>query len=215
MAGAAFLALCVAPTAVAADHSATLSAATPKFEWEGAPQTTRGTPLYLEQRQEIPCKTPGIRPCEDVLINLLEPGKLSIKVDGGSGDPPEGDVDLILYKSDASGAQGDKIAEGVAKGPDSVTVAKAAAGYYLAHVDYYHAFNTGYAGIATLVPSAPAVTAPVAPVVTPATQPAEAPAKAPAKKSTSKRKACQKKAKKIKNKRKRSAALKRCKKIKG
>ena len=200
------LALIAAP-ALAADHEATLASGATKFEWEGAADISRGAPLYNEDaRTAIPCGSPVARPCEEILLELAEDGKLTVKVEGVEGTGGTTDVDLYLYASDASGAPGEKLGVAAASGPDSVTVSKAKAGHYLAVVDYYHAYNSGYKGVATFAPAvqpveAPAVTTPPAPTTTPAS-------KQPAKKSS--KAACKKKARKIKNKRKRKKALRRC-----
>ena len=208
----ALLAVCAVP-ALAADHDITLSAATPTAEWEGAAQVSHGAPLYNEDaRTAGPCGAPN-RPCETVLFKVTEPGKFTASVEGLEGTGGTTDVDLYLYKSDESGAPGEKLATAAASGPDSVTAAKAQPGYYLLEVDYYHGYNSGYKGkvkfTSAAPPAAPPATTP--PVTTaPPTTPAGTP-----KPRTSKKAACQKKAKKIKNKKKRAKALKKCKKVKG
>ena len=218
------LAVSAVPAYAAADHQFTLSAATPAFEWEGAPEVSRGAPLYSEDaRTATPCDSGPARPCEDVLFKVTEAGKFTVTVEGLEGTGGTTDADLYLYKSDESGAVGEKIGSAAANGPDSVTYAKAVPGYYLAQVDYYHSYNSGYKGKVKFTSSVPA--AAPAPATTPpppaaAPEPAAAPPSTPAGtpkphgKKPSKRAACQKKAKKIKNKKKRAKALKKCKKIK-
>jgi hypothetical protein len=218
---AAVLAVFAVP-AFAVEHQSSLSSSVTKFEWEGAAALTAGPPLYVEQvRTAIPCNTPGARPCEEVLLKVEEAGKFSITVEGLEGTGGTTDVDAYLFKSDESGAQGDPIASSAVTGPDTVSVAKAAPGFYLLQVDYYHAYESGYKGVAKFTPAAPVVAAPPAPIapVTVAAAPAPAAAAqttaAPAaKKAVSKRAACQKKARKAKSARKRKAALKRCAKLK-
>jgi hypothetical protein len=202
--------------AFAIDQQFQLSAATPKFEWEGQPDVARGSPANDEDtRSQIPCDSPIARPCEEILFKLPEAGKLTATVEGEAGVAQTTDVDAYLYKSDESGAQGEKLASGSAAGPDTVTFAKATPGFYLLVVDYYNAYNSGYKGVAKFTPAAvPVVAAAPAPVVI-APAPAAVEAKAPAAKTkTSKKAACTKKAKKIKNAKKRKAALKRCAKLK-
>jgi hypothetical protein len=197
--------------ALAADREVALSAATTKYEWEGAAKVSRGAPVYDEAaRTSIPCGTGPARECEETLIKLTEPGKLTVKVDGLAGTGGTTDVDLYVYASDEKGAQGDKLGSSAANGADAVTVTKAKPGYYLAVADYYHSYSSGYKGVATFLPSTPP-----APVAAPAPPPVAAPASAPAPQSkpakkASKKAACQKKAKKIKNAKKRKAALKKC-----
>lgn len=209
----AILAVAAVP-AFAADHDITLSSATPTAEWEGAADISRGIPVYDEDaRTAIPCGSGPARPCEEVLFKVTEAGKFTATVTGLEGTGGTTDVDAYLYKSDESGAQGEKIAVAAANGPDSVTAPKATPGFYLLVVDYYHSYNSGYTGKVKFTPAAP----PAAPVVTapPAAAPEAPAASAPkpaAKKKKASKKACQKKAKKIKNKRKRAKALKRCKK---
>jgi hypothetical protein len=204
----------VVPALAAPDKTGTLSAAAPVFTWEGAPQITHGAPVYeADARQAIPCKTPA-RPCEYVLLNLLDAGKLVVKVEGEAGTGGDTDPDLYFYESDAQGTQGKAISSSANSGPDSITYKAPKAGYYLALVDYYHGFNSGYKGTATFTaatPAAPPATTP--PAAAPPTQTPNGtpkPAHKPSKKA-----ACQKKAKKIKNAKKRKKALARCKKIKG
>jgi hypothetical protein len=209
----AILAVCAVP-ALAADHDITLSAATSTAEWEGAAQVSHGAPLYNEDaRTAVPCGSGPARPCETVLFKVAEPGKFTASVEGLEGTGGTTDVDLYLYKSDESGAPGEKLATAAASGPDSVTATKAVPGYYLLEVDYYHGYNSGYKGKVKFTSAAPpAAPAPAtAPPVTPA---APTPAGTP-KPRGSKKAACQKKAKKIKNKKKRAKALKKCKKVKG
>jgi uncharacterized protein (DUF2141 family) len=205
------LALAATPALAAPDQTFELTAAAPTTKWEGPAQTTHGAPLYQEDaRTAIPCDTPS-RPCDDVLLKVGETGKLTVKVEGTEDLDGTTDVDLYIYKSDAEGAEGDKLATAAASGPDTATV-KVTPGYYLARADYYHAENGGYAGEAKLSGFATAP-APVAPVTAPAPAPttAEGTPK-PAQRTTGKRAKCMKKAKKIKNKRKRAKAVKRSKK---
>lgn len=202
-------ALVAVPALAAPDQTAVLSAATPKFEWDGAVSVSAGVPNGV--RESIPCKTPGARPCEDVLLEVKDAGKLTVKVDGGPGGPPEDDVDVTLYESDKSGAAGKQLAQGIAAGPDQVS-AKVVPGYYLAQVEYYRAKGSAYHGVATLAATPAAVTPVVVPVTPPAVS-APAPAAnskpAPAGKKNAAKK-CKKAAKKIKNASKRKKALKRC-----
>ena len=208
---AAVLATCAiaaAPALAAPEHSTVIGVDKPKFEWTGAVQVSAGVPNGV--RESIPCKTPVLRACEDVLFEVKDAGKLVIKVDGGPGGPPNDDVDLYVYKSDRDGTAGEQVHAGVAIGPDTASL-KVVPGYYLAQVDYYRAKASGYTGVATFTgaaPPAPAV--PAVPAVAPA-QPAQPkPASSDAAKRKAKLKKCQKAAKKIKNSAKRKKALKRC-----
>ena len=209
----AILAVC-APGALAADYDFTLSAATANHEWEGAPEVTRGSPVFdPAARTAIPCDSGPARPCELVLIKVTEAGKFIAAVEGMEGAGGTTDVDLYLYKSDESGAQGEELASTAAIGDETLAFNKAAPGFYLLVVDYYIAFGAGYKGKLKFTPSAPAA-APAPPTVGDPPAPPAPPASSPQPK-TSKKAACQKKAKKIKNKKKRAKALKKCKKMKG
>jgi hypothetical protein len=219
------LAVTAVPAFAATDHNFTLSAGTPAFEWEGAPDVSHGAPVFNEDaRTATPCDAGPARPCENVLFKVTEAGKFTASVEGLEGTGGTTDVDAYLYKSDESGAPGEKLGSAAASGPDSVTFAKATPGYYLLQVDYYHSYNSGYKGKVKFTSSAPAA-APAPPATTPAppaapAEPAAAPptpagTAKPYGKKTSKKAACQKKAKKIKNKKKRAKALKKCKKVKG
>jgi hypothetical protein len=201
-------ALAATPALAAPEHTTVIGVDKPKFEWTGAVQVSAGVPNGV--RESIPCKTPVLRACEDVLFEVKDAGKLTIKVDGGPGGPPEDDVDLYVYKSDKDGTAGDQIHAGVAVGPDSASL-KVVPGYYLAQVDYYRAKASGYTGVATFAGAVAA--APVPAVQAPAvSQPA--PAAKPKPTAADRRKAklrkCQKAAKKIKSSAKRKKALKRC-----
>ena len=209
LAATAALAIAAPSALAAADQSFELTATAPTAKWEGAAQVTRGAPVYDEtSRTALGCDTPA-RPCDDVLLKVTEAGKLAIKVEGAAAAAGTTDVDLYVYKSDAEGTEGEKLATAANSGPDATSV-KVTPGYYLARVDYYNAYGAGYAGSATLsgfaAPVAPVTAAPVAPPPAPA-----APASTTTTKKPSKRAACIKKAKKIKNKRKRAKAVKRCK----
>lgn len=210
----ALLAVLAVP-AFAADHQFALSAGSPAFEWEGAADISHGAPLYDEAaRRAIPCDAGPARPCEEVLFKVEEAGKFTASVEGIEGTGGTTDVDLYLHKSDESGVAGEPLATAAAAGNDSVTLAKAAPGFYLLVVDYYHSYNSGYKGKVKFTPAAPPAAATPLPVVAPPA--VAAPAAAPAAKPrTSKRAACQKKARKLKNKRKRAKALRKCKKLKG
>jgi hypothetical protein len=202
----------LAPAASAADHEFTLSSAKTLFEWQGAADVTRGSPVNdPATREQLGCATPT-RPCEEVLLKVEEAGKLIAHLEAQQPDVPlTADVDGYLFKSDASGARGDQILAANADGPDTIAVPKAAPGYYLLVVDYYSAYNTGYDGELKFTAAAPP------PVVAPPAVTAPAvtkPAPTAGQKLAAKRKACAKKARKMRSAKKRKAALKRCARLK-
>ena len=212
----ALVALLAVPALAAPDQSATLSAATPAFSWQGAAQITHGAPVYnADARTAIPCKTPA-RPCDYIVLNVIEPGKLSVKVAGDPGTGGDTDPDLYLYESDKDGTQGKALGSSAVSGPDAVTYKVTKPGYYLVLVDIYHGYNSGYKGAATFASSAPPAAAPPTAAPPATTAPQQTPngtAKPRTDTKKAKQAACKKKAKKIKNAKKRKKALKRCSKI--
>lgn len=216
------LAALAVPVLAAHERTGTLAAATPVFAWDGGPKSGGG------QGESVPLAAARCTPayqCEDTLLEVKEAGSLTIEIKAGSGS---NDLDIRLYKSDESGAApgnpntagapgqppaDNPITEDISDNADAkVTVKSIKPGFYVAQVAFYSATGGTYKGTATLAPfsTAPAVTPPAA---TPTPTPTPAPAKKAKKKKVTK-KSCLKKAKKIKNRKKRARAQKKCKKIK-
>src|SRR5206468_563036 len=81
------------PALAAPDRSATLSAASPNFTWDGGPVT--GTPVNDVDT-------------DDTLLTIETPG--SLKVQTTQPDSGAQDIDIWLYKANAAGdPQGDPI----------------------------------------------------------------------------------------------------------
>ena len=201
--------LVAVPALAAPAREGTVSAAAPIFAWDGGPGNGIGQGVAA-----VRC-TPAIYECEDTLIDLKDPGDLFAEAKGGDG---ANDIDIAIYASDASGTTDsppggpdNPLVEDISEGKDAkVTAKKLKPGFYVVRVRTFDGVQAVWKGKAELkLPPPPAPAVAPAPVATPT--PAATPK--PAKK-TSKRKACEKKAKKIKNKRKRAKALKKCKKIK-
>ena len=155
VATAASALVAAAPAAAEPDYNTTLNASTLEFKWDGGPKTG----FVVVTPSSIPCKTSGIHDCDHILIKVEVAGGLTVATESTS--PNNADVDLRLYKSDASGTPGAEVASsGNPDAAESVSTNAAAGSYYLAEVD--HAINAGgtYAGVATLKPKA--VTAPPA-----------------------------------------------------
>jgi len=216
---AALSALLAVP-ALAADG--TLSASTPTYGWEGGPVNgaAPGEPVPF-----APARCTSVYQCDNEHIEIKDGGTLTIDIKAGSGS---NDLDLRLYKSDAEGsapgvqnpaAPADPpIAEDIRTEKDAkVVVRNIKPGFYVAQVAAYNAQAGTYTGTATLAPPppaapAPGTTAPAPSTTAPTTQttPSSGQTQADEAKRKKKLKACNKKAKKIKNAKKRKAAQKKC-----
>ena len=188
-----------------------VSASAPVYAWDGGPSNGSGQGVAA-----VRC-TPLVYECEDTLVEVKDAGDLFAEIKGGDG---ANDLDVAIYKSDASGttdsAPGadNPDAEDVSEGKDAkTTLKKAAPGFYVVRVRIFDGLQATWKGSLTLKPPVPVVPAPTTtPAPPPATTPqGEAPKTKPSAKE--RRNACMKKAKKIKKKRKRAKAVKRCKKI--
>jgi hypothetical protein len=235
MALVAALSALLAVPAIAADG--TLSSSARTYAWEGGPGNGVG--------QNAAPPTPGasyanarctdIYFCDNELLELKEPGSLTIEIKAGEGS---NDLDIRLYPSDASGtAPGGPqpgseppkpIAEDISTNKDAkITVKGLKAGFYVAQVAFFNAQEGMYNGTAAFTPAAPPAAAPQPGTPTTAPQPGTPPATEPAPQQTSptpadtkaaeaerkkKLAACNKKAKKVKSSKKRAKALKACKK---
>lgn len=150
VATAASALVAAAPASAEPDYSTTLNASTTEYKWEGGPASG----FVVLTPSEIPCDSPGIHDCDQILIHTEVAGGLTITTAATSPNAP--DVDLRLYKSDATGKQGAELATSGNTGSDeSVSTNAVAGGYYLAEVD--HAINAGgtYEGVAKLKPKDP------------------------------------------------------------
>lgn len=123
----------------AADREATLSAASPVFEWDGGPVTG----AFFEDAEK-----------DETLFNMLEPGNLTITATE-PGPTGEEDIDLELYRSSASGEPiGEPVAFTEEAGTEEVLAVKnLKPGYYLLQTVGFLAVEATYKGKATLVPT--------------------------------------------------------------
>lgn len=152
--------LALAPTALAApDRKADLGGAKIETSWDGGPVT--GTPLV------------GVDD-DDTLITVAEAGRLTVTTSDASAEAA--DVDLEIYRSDASGEpKGEPIVVSQEGASDEKAAKDVPAGMYLVRVLGFASVEGTYKGKATLVAAAPATPAP-----TPAPAPGPAPSPSPA-----------------------------------
>ncbi len=145
LAGGVLAAILGAAVAIAApDRTTTLGFDKTTHSWEGGPVT--GVP-------EV-----GSVEDDDTLLKLEAGGALTVKIAPNAGTTPGlADLDLYLYRANAAGdPQGNALKESETAGNDeTVSLAEAAPGNYLARVSAYSGIEEGYDGKATLVPSGP------------------------------------------------------------
>lgn len=210
-------ALAVPASAQAATpESGTVSAASPKVAWEGTVQNGilfHNTYFYegttLAAGGTLPCQAPG---CDTFTLENAD-GASDLNLELASEQSP----DISLRIQDPSGTWTYHNGWNDSSPVTRVKLKKAPKGTYVINVVIRRLGTTNptavddtsdYKATAALAVAPPPVAAPAPPAAAPA--PAPAPAQpAPARKPSAKA-ACQKKARKIKNKRKRKAALKRC-----
>jgi hypothetical protein len=135
------------------------AAGTQKYDASGSGiETLTGDP------EPIPKCTPALRDCDDTLVELKAPGKLSVKVTGG--DPSVLDVALDLHASDASGKEGKQLKHSDGSTPqvaDEAVSGEFDPGFYLIRVDYL----TGSGAVNVEATFAPGEAAPAEPGTTP------------------------------------------------
>lgn len=114
---------------------------------------------------------------------------------------PGNDIDLTIYRSDASGTKGARLTQGFEEGTEERQSILVKAGWYLLRAGGYPAAGATYEAKADLAITPAAVPAPAAPSL---------PVTTPAKPAAPKKLSCRAKAKKLKNAKKRRTALRRC-----
>ena len=208
----AVLTTLVATAFAAPVREGVVSASAPVYAWDGGPGNGSGQGVSA-----VRC-TPAVYECEDTLVEVKDAGDLLAEIKGGEGAT---DLDVAIYKSDASGTTDSQPnadnpdVEDVSEGPDAkTTLKKAQPGFYVVRVRIFDGIQATWKGTATLKPPVPA-TPPATTTPPPSTTTPPAQSDPPKTKPSAKerRNACKKKAKKIKNKKKRAKAMKRCKKI--
>ena len=205
------LATTVAGSASAApDFSGSLSAASPEFTWEGSGV---GLPTYggdldflAEEGAPFKCGEELSGTCVDTLLELKEPGDLTVEIDSTDGQNAPGlpadptgffgtdplgsynDIDFYIYTSDSTGAF-DPAAEPVSDAGSSTSADESAsvpdlpAGFYLVRQRFFLGADTPYTAKATFVSDAPAAEptpeATATPAATAEPQPTATPAQQP------------------------------------
>lgn len=180
----------------APDRTIAIGGANPSLEFDGGPvndfsAVSGNTKDYVD---------PGAT-WDETLIKVETAGRLAIK--STTDGLPTSEIDLTLVKSDAEGARGAQVAEGITDGPEEKIAATVKEGYYLLIATGWPAVAAAYKGELNLT-----VAAPPAPVAAPALPVPAAPARPAA--AVKKKLTCGQKARRIKSARKRKAALRRC-----
>lgn len=209
----AALAMLPASASAATPESGSVSAASPKVEWAGTVQNgvLFHNTFFYEPAGTLPCQAPGC----DTFTLRNEDGTADVLLELASEQSP----DISLRIKDPSGTWTYHNGWNDSAPTTKVRLKKAPKGEYVINVVIRRLGTTNptavddtsdYKGTATLLVPPPAPVVVAAPVAAPAPAPAAAPKPAAKKRKPSARAACQKKAKRIKNKRKRKAAMRRC-----
>ena len=127
-------------------------------KWEG---TGSGSLATQDAMDEAGCQ-PGVHDCYDTLIQVLEPGTLTVKTTGAGATTPANDTDLQLFASNDKGEVKEELAESAQATPtsDEQVSVRVKVGYYIARIDYAICANCAVAAEATLKSSGPAPAAP-------------------------------------------------------
>jgi hypothetical protein len=116
----------------------------PAFKWKGGPIS--GAAATTDVGDVLPCG-PG-KGCDETLVKTSDRGQIDVKT--SSTDPNSRDMDLYLYASDASGAEGKFIKSSAGPDPTEAVTANVTAGYYLVRMVAAAAANGTYDGQALL-----------------------------------------------------------------
>lgn len=196
----------IAPAALAAPSpdKGSVSAESPTFAWNG---TAYGFNLAGE-----PCNTD--HSCEDVLVEVKDAGSMAVAWQGKAPAGPAW-LSVTIYTADASGKEGEEIADGGGLADEGAVAAPVEPGFYLVRVAGLLTSAATYEATAKLEVDQPdAAPAPPAPESKPQPEPqpqpapqpqpqpqpaaASAPSAAPPAKRKAKRKAASCKSKKAK-----------------
>jgi hypothetical protein len=144
------LAATAAPAVAAPARTGTLGVDhTEPFTWTFGPGT--GVLSDATVASKVPCTAP-LQTCDSTLIEVTDPGTLTVGTT--SADPTLVDLDLYLFTSDETGAQGDQLASGVTFSPTETVAADVDPGYYLVRADYMTGAGS-YSGTASYTPLPP------------------------------------------------------------
>ena len=136
-----------APAMAAPARTQDLAANGTPFTWTDGPRSALGTEL-TEPPMDM-CDPTGW-PCDDTLLHVTEAGTLTVEAKADGLVRP--DVDIYLYMSDATGAEGDLWDSSETTSADETLVEELDPGYYLFRVAYFSGINDTYAGSAKLDP---------------------------------------------------------------
>lgn len=132
IAGAAVIAslLLAGPAMAAPDHTAKFGDANASSTWQGSPNV--GIAPTAEAANALGC---DVRMCDDMLVEVTEPGRLTINVLGN--EPTAVDIDLYVFSSNAAGDALTELGRVTDFDADEqFTVAKAKPGFYLVRTDW-------------------------------------------------------------------------------
>ena len=162
--------LAIAPAAFAEPaYKGSVGAESPKFTWEGD--------AYGFNMAGEPCNTD--HSCEDTLIEVKSAGNLTA---AWEAQAPAGPAWLsgTIYKSDASGAEGEELADGGDLSDSGQVAADVEPGFYIVRIAGLLTSVSTYKGTATLAVTEPAAAPAPPPAEQPKPQPQPDPAPAPA-----------------------------------
>jgi hypothetical protein len=146
-------ALVPATAAAAPDHTGSVDAAKPTFNWDSKLGSGFAT-LSSQHNGKVPCGTAAVHDCDETLIHVTGCGSLRVTNAGG---PPAIDTDLYTYVSNAAG---DKVESGPYSAQSTPTPNESTSidlpapdSYILVEIDYTDTVDPGGAvkGTATYV----------------------------------------------------------------
>jgi hypothetical protein len=138
-----------APAAAAPARTATRNSTSAPFAWTFGPGTGFLTDATVASKASCAAV---LQTCDFTLLKVEEPGTLTVGTT--TADPTLVDLDVYLFTSDETGAQGDQLASGVTFSPDETVAADVDPGYYLVRADYMTGAGS-YSGTASFTPPPP------------------------------------------------------------
>jgi len=152
---AAFLMAPACSLAVTPDHTGSVDATKPSFEWDSK-LGTGFTSVSNEHSGPVGCGTAVVHDCDETLLHVTGCGTLDVA--NTQTTPTAVDTDLYTYYSDAAGDKSDPGPSSAASSPtpnEAVSLPTAEPdGYILIEIDYTDYLATGVHGKATFTPYA-------------------------------------------------------------
>lgn len=141
------VALGAAP-ALGADHTGSVSPGGAPFSWDGGPISggLSDSDAYLA----VPCDSPG-NDCDDTLVNVSLSHGATAQATASITGPSGTDLDLYVYKSDASGTVGDAVDSSAGGTANEAVTFDVDPGYYLVRVYAATATAASYKGTMKVV----------------------------------------------------------------